>query len=249
MSSNSSKRKRVLMGFGLPVWVFLGFMLAQALVLALIAMLQAFHVPLGGINPIIFNTVGGIVIYGLAIGIVIGLPWLIKHRKTTLAELGLQRLPKWMDFVWTLAGVVVYFVLSALVTYIASHLLPFVNMTEAQDTGYKNLSSQLEYILAFISLVIVAPFCEELLFRGYLLGKLRKYTQFWVSLLITSVLFAIVHFQWNVGFDVFALSVVLCLLRLVSGSLWSSIMLHMLKNGIAYYFLFINTGLLSTMGR
>ena len=110
------------------------------------------------------------------------------------------------------------------------------------------MASQFEYVLAFISLVIVAPFAEEVLFRGYLFGKLQKYTSVWLSILITSLLFAVVHFQWNVGIDVFVLSIVLCLLRIVSGSLWPAILLHMVKNGVAFYFLFINPSLLSTLG-
>lgn len=238
------------MGFGLPAWVFLGFMLAQALILAVLSIVPLFGTPIEdmGINPIVFNSVAGAVIYGLAIGIVIGLPWLVKQRKTTLVELGIHRLPRWMDIVWTLAGFFVYLIFSGVLLSVATQLLPFIDMQQEQDTGYANLSSHVEYVLAFISLVVVAPFAEELLFRGYLLGKLRKYTQFWISLLITSLLFAIVHFQWNVGFDVFALSVVLCVLRLMTKSLWSPVLLHMLKNGIAYYFLFINPTFLSTLG-
>src|SRR5690606_3821612 len=119
---------------------------------------------------------------------------------------------------------------------------------QEQQTGFAQITTQAEYIIAFVSLVVVAPVAEEVLFRGYLLGKLRKYVPLWGAILITSVLFGIVHFQWNVGIDVFALSIVLCILRVVSRGLWAPIMLHMLKNGVAYYFLFINPTLLSTLG-
>ena len=97
-------------------------------------------------------------------------------------------------------------------------------------------------------LVIIAPVAEELLFRGYLLGKLRKHAPLWVAILVTSVIFGAIHLAWNVGIDVFALSIVLCVVRVVSGSLWPSIMLHMLKNGLAFYLLFINPTVLSTLG-
>lgn len=240
--------RRILFCIGVPVWAFLGFMLAQALILLLIELLQDVGVPLNQISDALFQTVVGGVIYALTLVIVIGAPWLVKRSRTTKEELGMQRLPSWMDFVWVPAGAVVYLVLTAAVTAIAMSFLTFVNYDQAQDTGFTNMSSQAEYILAFLMLVVIAPVAEELLFRGYVFGKLRKYAPLWIAILITSLLFAVVHFAWNVGLDVFALSIVLCLLRVVSGSLWPSIMLHMLKNGVAFYFLFINPSVLSTLG-
>jgi membrane protease YdiL (CAAX protease family) len=52
----------------------------------------------------------------------------------------------------------------------------------------------------------------------------------------------------NVALDVFILSIVMCGLREMTGSIWAGVVLHMMKNGLAFYLLFINTALLSTMG-
>ena len=246
--TKKSLKRRILLCIGLPVWVFLGFMLAQAIVIVLIEVLQKMGVPLNEINPSVFQVAAGGVVYGLSLLIVIGAPWLIKKARTSKEELGIQRLPSWLDIAWVPAGAVVYLVLTALVTTLAMSFLTFVNYEQTQDTGFSNISSQGEYIMAFIMLVIIAPVAEELLFRGYLFGKLRKYAPLWVSILITSAIFGAVHLAWNVGLDVFALSIVLCILRVVSGSLWPSIMLHMLKNSIAFYFLFVNPTFLSGIG-
>lgn len=223
-------------------------MLAQAIILAVFAAAQAVGVPFEEVNETVFNSVTGGVIYALAIVIVIGVPYLVKRRATSKEEVGLQRLPTWLDIALAPAGAIVYIMLTLVVTALAMTFLPFVDYTQEQETGFGNIATQFEYILAFISLVIVAPVAEEVLFRGYLFGKLRKYAPVWMSILITSALFALVHFQWNVALDVFALSIVLCALRLTSGSIWPSILLHMLKNGTAFYFLFINPSLLSTLG-
>jgi len=86
------------------------------------------------------------------------------------------------------------------------------------------------------------------LFRGYLLSKLRRHVATWIAILITSLLFGLVHFAWNVGIDTFALGIVLCLVTIWTKSLWPAILIHMLKNGIAFYFLFINPTVLTTLG-
>lgn len=247
MSQNFSDipvKKRVLFVIGLPAWVFFGFALSQALIIAAIQGLQAVGILFDSVNTAVLNAVGAAIIYGLAIALVIGLPWLIRRKRTTRAELGLQRLPEWMDLVWAPAGMVVYLILTALITAVSTQLLTFVDYSEVQETGFSQINTQVEYLVAFFSLVVVAPFAEEVLFRGYLFGKLRKYIPLWAAILVTSLLFAVVHGQWNVGLDVFALSIVLCLLRVYTGSLWASILLHMIKNGVAYYFLFINPNVL-----
>jgi len=247
MLQNFSKR-RALYALALPVWVFLGFMLAQAIIYALLWVLRAAGVSFNSVNVTLLNSIGGVIIYALAILIVLGVPWLVKRQRTTPKEIGLHRLPTWLDILWAPAGAVAYIILTTLLTAAATVALPFINYTQTQDTGFAQIATQYEYILAFISLVVIAPVAEEILFRGYLFGKLQKYVPIWGSVLITSLLFAIVHFQWNVSLDVFALSLVLCMLRVVSDSLWPSILLHMLKNGIAFYFLFVNPALLSTLG-
>ena len=60
-----------------------------------------------------------------------------------------------------------------------------------------------------------------------------------ISILLVSLLFGIVHLQWNVGVNVFAMSIVMCLMREITGTIHAGILMHMLKNGIAFYLLFV----------
>lgn len=244
MSLNYSKIKKIFLVIGIVAWVFFGFILAHALGLALIALLKWAHVPLEALGQTLFNTLANIIIYGLSLTIVIGVPWWIKKRKTTLVELGLHRAPQWRDLLWLVAGAVTYMILTMIVTSLSRYLIPGANYSQAQNTGFAATANQGELVLTFISLVLVAPLAEEVLFRGYLLGKLRKYAPAWIAVILTAALFAFAHGQFNVGLDTFALGIVLCLLRIYSGSLWASVFLHMLKNGIAFYLLFVNPAFL-----
>ena len=239
----------------MPVWVVASFYAAQLLVWLIVTVLKALQVPLGSINTNVFSTILALLLYAVTLVIVIGVPWLVRKYKVTTEELGIHRLPTWTDILMAPAGAVVYFLLSALLVFIATTLLPAINTNQVQDTGFGELGQSYEYILAFSTLVILAPVAEEILFRGYLLGKLIKFVPLWIAVLATSLLFAFFHISgdlshvdWPLFIDTFALSIILCLLRLSTGSVWASILLHMIKNGVAFYVLFVNPILTSTIG-
>lgn len=240
--------RRAWLGLGLPLWVLTTFILAQVLVGVVMGGLRALGLHFDDVNPTIINATLSAIIYVLAIALTVIVPWLTFKDKTNREELGLTRGPNWPDLLLAPAGFAVYIVFSALLLWAATEWLTFIDFDQVQETGFSNLGQQYEYILAFVTLVIVAPVAEEILFRGYLFGKLRKHVPVWVAIILTSLLFGLVHAAWNVGIDVFALSIVLCLLRVVSRSLWPSILLHMTKNALAFYLLFINPTLLGTLG-
>lgn len=90
-----------------------------------------------------------------------------------------------------------------------------------------------------LALVIIAPIAEEIIMRGWLYGKLRSRLKVPLAILLVSIVFAFLHGQWNVGVGVFVLSLVLCGLREITGTIWSGILLHIISNGIAFYLLYI----------
>lgn len=233
----------------LPLWVFIGFVASQFLVTGiLMAIRQVGILQPGAVNLVVLNTIVAAAIYVVTLVLVLGIPWLVRKRRTSKEELGVTRTPSWLDIGLAPVGFVVYFILSTVLVYVATQLIPAFDMQEVQNVGFSNLTERYEIMLAFLTLVIVAPLAEELLFRGYLYGKLRKSVPVWVAILMTSVLFAVVHGQWNVAVDVFALSLVMCALREATGSIWAGVILHTMKNALAFYLLFINPSLLATIG-
>lgn len=233
----------------LPSWVVVSFYSAQIFVTGAIWALGAIKVPLGLVNQTILNTMIAALIYLITIAITIIVPIIINKHKTSPEDIGLTRLPKWTDILLTPAGLIAYLILSSLLILLASKVLPGFNVNQVQDTGFGHLNQNYEYVLAFAALVVIAPIAEEILFRGYLYGKLKKFVPVWVAILATSLLFGAIHGTWNVAFDTFSLSIILCLLRETTGNIWSSILLHMTKNGIAFYILFIYPTLLTTLVR
>ena len=48
-------------------------------------------------NPVIFNTVLSVVVYILSLIVVVGVPFLVKKRRTTLSNLGVNDWPTFLE--------------------------------------------------------------------------------------------------------------------------------------------------------
>ncbi|MBO4813172.1 CPBP family intramembrane metalloprotease [Candidatus Saccharibacteria bacterium] len=161
-------------------------------------------------------------------------------------ELGLKGLPTWTDVGLAPVGFIVYLLVAAGITALFS-IFPWFNAGEAQEVGFDYYVTGMDRMIAFTVLVVIAPIAEEIIFRGWLYGRLRntilgKYSNMVsivVSTFLVSLVFGAVHLQWNVGVNVFAMSVVLCVLREITGTVYSGILLHIIKNCIAFYLLYV----------
>jgi membrane protease YdiL (CAAX protease family) len=85
--------------------------------------------------------------------------------------------------------------------------------------------------LLVVGVSVLAPLGEELLFRGYLLRVLRARHGTRAALVITAAIFAAIHVNPASVLALFALGLVFGLLRVISGSLWPSLVAHALQNG------------------
>lgn len=158
---------------------------------------------------------------------------------TNSEELGVQHLPTFVDIGLAPIGYFVYMVIATALTTIMSILFSWFNPEQTQDVGFNYFITGGDRIIAMIALVVLAPLAEEIIMRGWLYGKLRSKLKVIPAILLVSVLFGFLHGQWNVAISTFALSVVLCGLREITGTIWSGVLLHMLSNGIAFYLLYV----------
>ena len=153
-------------------------------------------------------------------------------------DMGLWRLLDWRDIGLGIVGVLAYFVLTVLLLTIARSI-PGFDINQVQNMGLGKLYSY-DLLMAFLVLVIATPFFEELLFRGVLYGRLRSLRlSWWLAAVIVSALFGAAHMQWNVAVDVFALSLVMCALREKTGNIWAGFLVHVIKNFVAFYVVFV----------
>ena len=178
-------------------------------------------------------------LYGTTELITIGLlTALLKWRGTSWRQLGVKR--SGLNKLWIiLPAFIAYLLLTGVILAVAGALVGEQSLEADQQLGFEGASAAWEIILAFVSLVLVAPIVEEILFRGYLFGGLRSRWSFRVSALISAVLFGLAHGQLNVGLDTFALGLFLAYVYEKSGNVWVAVALHGLKNLLAFTFLFL----------
>jgi membrane protease YdiL (CAAX protease family) len=84
---------------------------------------------------------------------------------------------------------------------------------------------------------VVAPVCEEFLFRGFIFTALRNWKGIWPAAILTGLLFGGVHVGSAPLVDLVPLAFFgfgLCLLYRITGSLYPCIAAHSLNNSIAY---------------
>lgn len=230
-------------------WIVATFAVALLIVGLGVQLLGQLGVKFSGVSETTINVAIGAIMYLVMLAVAIGVPWLVWRQRTSLRTLGLHQVLGWKEIGLALAGVIVYFILTIVLSLIAMNLLTGVDMTQEQDLGGIEPRSTVEMLVVFGLLVVVGPVVEEVIFRGYLYGKIRQSgAPFWLTTLVVSLLFGAVHLQWNVAIDTFALSVVMCLTREATGTLWPSILMHMAKNGIAFYVLFGATGMAALLG-
>lgn len=86
-------------------------------------------------------------------------------------------------------------------------------------------------LLVMAVVVVVAPLCEEILFRGLLWGAVAKHVANpWIVYVVTTLLFAFAHFELTRTPLLFVVALPLGLARVLTGRLTASIIAHQINN-------------------
>lgn len=235
-------KKRVIAAWAiaLTIWTGAMFFLAQ-IVVSLVALffIKQFNLVT---NENVVQTVIMAISYVVAIVLIILPPWYFMKSKVGKDGLGLRGLPTWTDILLAPIGYIASMAATMVVLLVIQAFVPSFNLQETQDVGFRmeSLYSNADKMVAFAALVILAPIAEELIFRGYLYGKLRTRLSAIPAIILVSVLFGFMHGQWNVGIVVGVMSIFLCIARELTGTIYAGILMHMIRNGLAFYLLYIN---------
>ena len=147
-------------------------------------------------------------------------------RKKLPAELNLKKIPFKVVLLGIVCGVACSFSLN----------LFFAFLPESWLESYTEDSSLLAegtFLSSLLSTVVAAPIIEEVIFRGIGISRFRKVMPTWLSVLIISVIFGVMHgnFVWFIY--TFALGCGMGFVFVRQDSLWASLAIHAGFNSVS----------------
>lgn len=165
--------------------------------------------------------------------------------KRVSKKLHLSRLPGRNDIQKVIVAFGMYFILFVVLAFAAS-MIPGFNSEQEQQVAASNPSG-VGYAALFVSLIIIAPVVEEIVFRGFMLRRLASYVPPVYAAIISSAVFGLFHLEflgdnplnWAAALNTFTLALALSWLYLETKNLWTAIALHAIKNLVAFIVLFV----------
>lgn len=145
-------------------------------------------------------------------------------------------------------NIVIYSLILISIGNIGEYFVKFLNLLlnkvgyDFNIAAYNNVfaaNNIIDYLMILISVVIVAPIVEELMYRFILNNSLKEYGKL-SSLIVSSFLFGIVHCQFYQIMPAMAAGIILSLIYFKTNDIRYSIIVHMLNNLTATLLMFFN---------
>lgn len=178
------------------------------------------------LNNVLGKEISSLVSYLVSMGVPFGIAHLIRDKRTGINK---------YDFSFSSIKIMVLVSISiiAIQTGIISPIVSLLPMPDSIKKIFLEFANP-NSVFSFITIVIAAPVIEELIFRGIILnGLLRKYSPV-KSIVISSVLFGIVHLNPWQFIGAFIIGLVSGWVYYRTRKLTLSIMIHFVNNLIAF---------------
>jgi membrane protease YdiL (CAAX protease family) len=154
------------------------------------------------------------------------------HLRLAFKALGFRRFRLGNALFWIIVLMIVIFGINALYSDLITTFHLNVQ-TNDQLLLEQSKVAPLTTYAALLAAVFIAPFCEEVFFRGFVFPGLRHGMSLVWAIIISSLLFGVAHAD-PASFPVlFVIGLALAFLRWRTQSIWPCMILHMLNNGIA----------------
>ena len=102
------------------------------------------------------------------------------------------------------------------------------------DVNVKNTTGT-DLLIAGIIIIVAAPICEEIFFRGYLYPAMRNRLGVWGAIFLNGFLFSAVHFSLFGLIGRTLAGALFCMLYEYNDNLWSPITAHAINNFVAFF--------------
>jgi membrane protease YdiL (CAAX protease family) len=145
---------------------------------------------------------------------------------------------KWQGWPWLLlmgpgTVVLMWVIFAGLYSMGYNELMESLGVKQVQDTVelFQKNEDVAVLVLMGVTAVIVAPICEEVVFRGYLYPVLKKFNGLWVGAVVSALIFSAAHGSMSALLPLFIFGLALVFLYEWTGSIWAPMVVHFLFNG------------------
>lgn len=120
------------------------------------------------------------------------------------------------------------FLLMPLATLANAISMLFVDNTVAELAGD---ILDVPFLIMFLIMAVFGPFCEEMVFRGAFFRGFRRSGNIFGAILLSGLLFALMHMNFNQAAYALLLGIMMALLAEASGSTAAPFIMHFIYNG------------------
>ncbi len=163
--------------------------------------------------------------------------WVKRRYKLKLADFGFRKFNVLQAVLVIIAMFIIFLVLLFVAYLLIAVLLPQINLDEAQKSGFELGRHGVGLVGSFIVTVMMAPIVEEVYFRGFLLPAFSSKWGDLSGMVLSSLIFGILHMQINVGIYTFILGMILSTMYIRFKSIGPGILLHIINNALAFFVL------------
>lgn len=231
------------------VKVLVGSILIYALLVFLLPLIPNLDVFFEGLHPSAFFLFS----YLLQL-VVLFLPlwfFVIKVQKPSLKDFGFKKIKLKKGIITVAVAYISYLIVAVAISSLMAANDLSVPGYEAQEAYLPFFGEDaLGFTIAILFIVFIAPFLEELFFRGFIYRIFTNKWPVWIGSVLAAAVFALSHFQLNSVIPLFILGLFLNATYQRSGSLWTSMTFHMINNAIAFGFeilIFFNPAILDEL--
>ncbi|MFV8520717.1 CPBP family intramembrane glutamic endopeptidase [Bacillus sp. SBS7] len=162
----------------------------------------------------------------------------IKRYELSWKDIGIRKL-SWKDFLWTVIALIALIVVSIAVLMIMEKM--GISFENSKTETVQNDKSIYSFCIAVIGAAVISPIYEEILYRGVFYTFFRDRYGIWGGVLISSIIFTVVHIPTYNTLPVNFLSgVVFAWLYERTNSILSAMIAHALFNFIAVLLTFVS---------
>jgi len=170
------------------------------------------------------------VLYGIQVLLMVGTVWFfaIYWRKSTPRDLGLRYYSIFKTLWYTFLALLAIFILSFSYVYIVSSAFNIEAPTSKIEQLVRGRNISTNILLVVVA--VVAPFSEEIFFRGFLYSAFKKAWGINAGLFLSSLLFALAHMEIYSFIPIFLIGWILAYMFEKTRSLFPVIFLHAIYN-------------------